>query len=172
MNKPLLSAVLSSALFLSAAPSQALDGQLYGQIGFSDYGYSDGGIGLKLGGDFANNLAGFRHLGLTAFYAYTNANNHNYNNNDWSYSTHTFALGPTFTYPIQGSKLAVQGRAFLEMDVQRWGYAGNRHSDVGMDIGLGFGAQYALDNKLSLRIDYDLLGNSVDMLSLGVGMKF
>lgn len=40
-----------------------------------------------------------------------------------------------------------------------------------MDIGLGLGAQFALDNKMSLRFDYDIL-NNVDTLTIGVGAKF
>jgi opacity protein-like surface antigen len=170
MKKSGIAAAVALLLATQTQIAAAAGDQFFGQIGFSDYGYSNDGVAIKVGADFASNLGGVKHMGLTAFYAHTEADN-DFFGNKWDYETHTFALGPAFTFPIQGSKLSLQGRVFLELDRSRVRSPGGSASDTDIDIGLGLGAQFALDNKMSLRFDYDTL-NNVDTLTIGVGVKF
>lgn len=145
--------------------------QAFGQIGSGDHGYANDGFGVKLGVDFGRDVNGVKNLGLTAFYVHTDGDDH-WGNNRWSYETDTFAFGPTYTHAVTGSSWALQARAYLELDRIRWGVPCCRGSDTEINIGLGVGAQYALDSKMSVRLDYDLLGSSVDLLTVGLGYRF
>ena len=156
--------------FLGIPAAQAQNPQWFAMIGLSEHGYYDEGTALKLGADFAQGLGGVRGLGLTAFYAYTDADDQQPNNKSWNYETHSFALGPQYTAPFAGSKWSWQVRAYLELDRIRW--EGCRCADTDIDIGIGLGLQYALDGKTSVRVDYDDLGGWGDALTVGLGFKF
>jgi hypothetical protein len=161
---------VAAALSLPSVVS-AQGAQGFVQIGPSDYGYADDGIGIKLGLDFAPNLNGIKGLGLTAFYAHTESDE-NYFGRRWNHDAHSFALGPTYTYNFPGTKFSIQGRGFLELSHVRWDSPCCRHSDTDLDIGIGIGGQYALDGKYAIRFDYDMLGVGADLLSIGLGFKF
>jgi opacity protein-like surface antigen len=163
---------LAALAFAWHGAAAAPGSQFYAQAGFSDYGYTDDGLAIKLGADFAPNLGGLKYLGLTAFYVHTDGDDR-YFGDKLSYETDTFALGPAVTFPLQGTKLALQGRAYLELDrVRAETRCCERVSDNDMDVGLGFGVQYTLDQKMSFRVDYDELGNSLETLTVGIGFKF
>lgn len=161
---------VSAALALPAARAEG-PVQAYAMVGPSDFGYADDGLGIKLGADFAPNLNGIRGLGLTAFYAHTEGDGREWGDR-WDHEADSFAFGPTYTYAFPGTKWSVQGRATLELGRVRWETPCCRRSDTDLDIGLGLGAQYALDGKLAVRFDYDMLGVGADLLSVGVGVRF
>ena len=171
-----LIAAMSAGVAHAEGLSLGHGASLYGMIGPSDAGYSNSGVGLKVGADFASGLLGVRELGLTGFYAYTGASNDYYLSScsKWNVSNHSFALGPTFTVPLQGTKLSFQGRAYGSMNLWRvsagcaqWDTSGSE-----FDIGYGFGAQYQLNSSVSLRVDWDSVGWNASMFSVGVGVKF
>ena len=161
----------ASFLALAVQAPAFAQAQGFAQIGPSDYGYADDGIGIKLGADFAPNLKGVKGLGLTAFYAHTDSDER-YFDRRWNHDAHSFALGPTYTYAFPGTKFAVQGRAFLELSWVRWETPCCRYSDSDLGIGIGLGAQFALDSKFAMRLDYDMLDVGADLLSVGVGFRF
>ena len=171
MNKKWMAAAVTAAALASASGLVAAQSQGYAQIGFSDYGYADDGLAIKLGVDFGNNLSGVKGLGLTAFYAHTDSDER-YASWKYRHDAHVFAFGPTFTYPFPGAKWAFQGRGFLELDRVRWESSSGRHSDTDIGIGIGLGMQYAFDGKTSVRIDYDFLDVGADIFTVGVGFKF
>lgn len=170
-NRIFAAVAAAASLSVTATASAQGPAQAYAMIGPSDFGYADDGLGLKLGVDFAPNLSGVKGLGLTAFYAHTEGDGREWGER-WDHEADSFALGPTYTYAFPGTKWSVQGRATLELGRVRWETPCCRRSDTDLDIGLGFGAQYALDGKFALRVDYDLLGVGADLLSVGLGVRF
>lgn len=167
---------------LGAGAAHAADGinlrgaTVYGMVGSSDAGYSNSGLGLKLGTDFGPGLLGARELGLTAFYAYSGASNDYFDSNcsRWNISSHSLALGPTFTLPLHGTKLAFQARGYgsinfwnVQAGCSQWNQSGTE-----LDLGYGVGAQYQLTPNLALRLDWDSVGWTSSVFTVGLGMKF
>ena len=173
--------VLAAALAMSTTVQAAGPGQVegYAQAGFSDASGYDSDIAIKLGADFSKNLGGVKNLGLTAFYSY------------WSgeasagfggFSTkaevtsHSFALGPTYDLPLPNTKFTVQGRAFLMLSMVKAEVCSSfggcmSANDNEFDLGIGIGGAYKLDDRMSIRFDYDML-DGADIITAGVGYKF
>jgi hypothetical protein len=166
-----ISLASAAALAVATQSPAFAEAQGFAQIGPSDYGYYNDGTGIKLGADFAPNLRGIKGLGLTAFYAHTEGDDR-YSGRYWNHDANTVAFGPTYTYAFPGTRFSVQGRAFVELDWVRWDSPCCRHSSTDLDVGIGLGAQFALDNKFAIRLDYDMLGVGADLLSIGLGFKF
>lgn len=172
MNSKFLSgALVASSLLCSGFAQAQTPTQAFVQVGPSDYGYGDDGLGIKLGADFAPNLRGIKGLGLTAFYAHTDSDGRP-GNRQWDHDAHSFAFGPTYTYAFPGTRFSVQGRGFLELGHVRWSTPCCRYSDTELDIGIGLGAQFAIDGKVAIRLDYDMLGVGADLFSVGLGFRF
>lgn len=166
--------VLAAALALSSAVHAAGPVEGYGQIGFTDSSGYDDGLALKLGADFEKNLGGVKGLGLTAFYAHWSADAKPFGYKS-EVNAHVLAFGPTFDLPLPNTKFGLQGRAILTYTRVKaeacnpFFCASGTDSEI--DIGLGFGASYKLNDRTSLRADYDLL-DGADILTAGVGYKF
>lgn len=172
--------VLAAALALSSAVHAAGPVEGYGQIGFSDVSGLDDGLALKGGVDFAKNLGGVKGLGMTAFASYWGGES-----GPVEVTGLTFAGGPTFDLPLPNTKVTLQGRVFLaysrvEVDIPRacgFGFCvgGGSVTDSSIDLGIGLGGAYQLDNRMSVRVDYDMIdadGADADIFTVGIGYKF
>lgn len=168
---------LLATLLATAGSAHAAEGlKLYGTLGPSDADYSNSGIGLKLGADFASGFLGPRELGLTAFYAYTNAHNdYAYSGcSRWSVSNHSLALGPTLTLAIPQTRLSFQARGYGSVNL--WNVSAGcstwNSSGSDFDIGYGVGLHYQLTPSLALRADWDSIGWRSSLLSFGVTLRY
>lgn len=167
--------VLAAALAMSTAVHAAGPVEGYAQIGFTDTSGYDDGLALKLGADFEKNLGGVKGLGLTAFFSHWSADSSMFGVKS-EISANVFAGGVTYDLPIPNSKFTVQPRWFAmitraEAEVcYGWGCA--KGSDTEFELfGLGVGGSYKLDNRMSIRVDYDMLDDA-DIITAGVGYKF
>lgn len=164
----------------------------YAHLGISDAGYSnalfstrlgrtDNGLALKGGIDFARGLAGVPQLGLTGYYAYSRASEDGY---FWSagcildrkVSSHTLAFGPTGTFdlPTPNVPIAIQGRVVLAYNKYKVSRDCSQDNDSGndIDVGLGVGAQYKLNDRFTLRVDLDDVGWKATQLTVGTYFDF
>ena len=173
-----LAALAPMALAPAAAQSfKPARSEFFLSVGSSDMGYSDGGVALRAGVDFTG-LApvGPANLGLIAHYTYVNSDDRwRPWECDWRYTAHVVSAGPSLNLPLQGTRVSLQGRLTGNLGVvNASGRCGSgsyvADSGSGFDIGLGLGAKYQLNDKLSLRVDWDDWGYST--LSFGVGFKF
>lgn len=177
--KPLLASTLLAASLVLASPASAQQGnsvltgvQGYGQIGIADLQGVRDGIAIKFGADFLKNLAGVKGLGITAFLSRWDGDSRGID-----ITGTTVAGGPTFDLMLPDTRFSLQGRVFaaiskVDVDVAPFG---GGVSDTSLDLGLGIGGAFRLDNQLSIRVDYDLIsadGSDADILTAGIGYRF
>jgi opacity protein-like surface antigen len=171
-----LAAALAMSTTVQAAGVGAADG--YVQGGFSDASGYDSDFAIKLGADFSKNLGGVKGLGLTAFYSHWSGE-HSVFGAKSEVTANVLAAGPTFDLPLPNTKFTLQGRAFLMYSMVKAeaclppGFGGGCASanDNELDLGIGIGGAYKLDDRMSIRIDYDMLDHA-DIITAGVGFKF
>lgn len=167
--------------FCATAQAQNIDkltknAEAFATVGTSDMGYTDSGFALRLGVDAPGLVPmGAFNVGGIAYYTHTGSS-YKYSPCSWDYSSNVLSAGPTLNYALPSTKLTFQGRltgsiGFLSAS-GHCSSGGSYHADSGtdFDIGLGLGVKYQLNDKFSLRADWDDWGYST--LTVGVGMKF
>lgn len=179
MKKSLIALSLA-ALSVSAVAAEDImksvmsNYEVYGSIGPSSIsGGYDSAMGIKAGVNFGKDLFGVKNLGATAYFARTTSDN-GYLGSKWELSVFDLAGAATYTYPIN-PKLSAQGRAGLAYE--KWDvttscsgfFCGG--SSTGIEMVFGGGVSYQLNDKLSVRADYDSLGDW-SLMSVGAGLKF
>lgn len=163
-------AALSTTALAQSAPLSGVHG--YAQIGPADLQGVRDGVAIKFGADFMKNLAGVKGLGLTGFVSRWDGDSRGID-----ITGTTFAGGATFDVALPDTRFALQARAFLsysrvEVDLSPFG---GGFSDNSLDLGFGIGGAYRIDDRLSVRVDYDLIsadGSDADILTGGIGYRF
>jgi hypothetical protein len=177
--KHLLASTLLTASLAVAGPVHAQQGssalagvQGYGQIGIADLPGVRDGVAIKFGADFLKNLGGVKGLGITAFLSRWDGDSRGID-----ITGTTVAGGPTFDLVLPDTRFSLQGRVFASLSRVEVDLAplGGGVSDTSLDLGLGIGGAFKIDERMSIRVDYDLISadrSGADILTAGIGYRF
>jgi hypothetical protein len=159
---------------MSMGSAQAIEVTGYGTLGLgSDSGYSSG-LGIKLGADVGQDLFGVENLAATGFIALTQGKDDSFSC-DYKVRHNTLAVGATYSYALDGTAWTFQGRAYPIIDNRKYtvdcGGGDSSSSSTNVSAGVGASAQYAMNDRLSLRADLDILAGYWRFISVGVQLK-
>ncbi len=143
------------------AAADSWGGYLGASVGDTDF---DTGFKFFLGQQFHPNLAWeaqFVHFGERENWRYSNSRD-----SAWSLGGSLVGLLPLNTDFSLFGKL---GAHYVKTRVERPGYSA---SDSDIDIGVGIGGRYRINQQLSVRLEFEDIGDAGDMLSVGLQYRF